>query len=454
MSRVAVIGGGAAGMMAAFAAGTAGHEVTLFEHNEKLGKKLYITGKGRCNLTNACGADELFDHISKNGRFLYSAFSRFDNRAVMDFFEKQGLRLKTERGNRVFPQSDHSSDVIKALQQAMRRADVRVMLHTEATEIEVREGSVCGISFRPAGEPDTLGRSREPDASGRSREPDAAGRDKEPGAFERGREPEASVRPAFFPCDAVILATGGRSCPSTGSDGSGWEIVKALGHTCTELRPSLVGMTVKEDYITELQGLSLKNIAFTVKSGKKKLYEAFGELLFTHQGISGPTVLTASSLIPDKYFADELSFEIDLKPSLTEEQMDHRILRDFEENVNRQYKNSLGKLLPSKIIPCVILLSGIDPEKRVNSVTKEERRRLMTVLKHFPGTVTGLAGWNEAIITRGGIRVKEVNPSTMESKLVTGVYFCGEMLDVDAVTGGFNLQIAWSTGYLAGISVP
>lgn len=427
MSRVAVVGGGAAGMMAAFAAGSAGHAVTLFEHNEKLGKKLYITGRGRCNLTNACDADELSDHITRNSRFLYSAFSRFDNRAVMDFFEKQGLRLKTERGNRVFPQSDHSSDVIRALQQAMRRSGVHVMLHTEVTDIGLRDGSVCGVSCRPV---------------------------REQGAPGRCGEPAESARSFFFPCDAVILATGGFSYASTGSDGSGWEIAKRLGHTCTKLRPSLVGMIVKEDYITRLQGLSLKNITFTVKSGKKKLCEEFGELLFTHQGISGPTVLTASSRIPDPYFEDELFFEIDLKPSLTEEQLDHRILRDFEENVNRQFKNSLGRLLPSKIIPAVIRLSGIDPERRVNAVTKAERSRLMTVLKHFPGTVTGLCGWNEAIITRGGVPVKEVNPSTMESKLIPGLYFCGEMLDLDAVTGGFNLQIAWSTGYLAGSEIP
>ncbi len=408
MSRVAVVGGGAAGMMAACAAAMDGHEVTLFEHNEKLGKKLYITGKGRCNLTNACAPDELFDHIPRNGRFLYSAFSRFDNRAVMDFFENHGLRLKKERGGRVFPQSDHSSDVIRALEQEMQRAGVRVILHTEVTDLEVRDGRIRGLRFADS----------------------------------------------IFRCDAVIMATGGVSYPSTGSDGSGMSMVKRHGHTCTALRPSLVGMKVKEGYIRELAGLSLKNITLTFQSGNRKIYEEFGELLFTHQGISGPTVLTASSRIPDKYFSEELIFEIDLKPSLAEEQLDHRVLRDFEENANRQYKNSLGKLLPAKIIPAVIRLSGIDPEKRVNSVTKEERHCLVTVLKHFPGTAVGPAGWDEAIITRGGIRVKEVNPSTMESKILHGLYFCGEMLDLDAVTGGFNLQIAWSTGYLAGKSIP
>ncbi|MCC8029795.1 MAG: NAD(P)/FAD-dependent oxidoreductase [Lachnospiraceae bacterium] len=416
MSRVAVVGGGAAGMMAAYAAGAAGHEVTLFEHNEKPGKKLFITGKGRCNLTNACDADEMLAHVPRNSKFLYSALYRFDNRAVMDFFENQGLRLKVERGNRVFPQPDHSSDVIRALQSALRKAGVRVILHAQAVDIETREGKVCGLRYRAV----------------------------------RGN-PCPEVR--MFPCDALIMATGGISYPSTGSDGSGWELIKRLGHTCTDVRPSLVGMTVKEDYITQLQGLSLKNISFSVRTGKKKLYEEFGELLFTHQGISGPVVLTASSVIPDRYFSGELSFEIDLKASLSEEQLDHRIRRDFEENLNRQYKNSLGRLLPSGLIPAVIGLSGIDPEKKVNSVTKEERRRLLTVLKHFPGTITGLGGWREAIVTRGGVRVQEVSPSTMESKIVAGLYLCGEMLDLDAATGGFNLQIAWSTGYLAGSSV-
>ncbi|MCD7922559.1 MAG: NAD(P)/FAD-dependent oxidoreductase [Clostridiales bacterium] len=460
MSKVAVVGGGAAGMMAAYAAGSAGHEVTLFEHNEKPGKKLYITGKGRCNLTNACSADELLAHVPRNSKFLYSAVDRFDPGAVMDFFEKQGLRLKVERGNRVFPQSDHSSDVIQALQRAMRGAGVRVVLQTEVHEIEVRDQRVCGLRYRawhPSEKPDASNgdsRTRTCDRAWRpSEKPDAAS------SGSRSRDVRQSVcgsvaqEERFFPCDAVVMATGGISYPSTGSDGSGWTLVKKLGHTCTDVRPSLVGMTTKEDYITQLQGLALKNISFSVRAGKKKLYEEFGELLFTHQGISGPVVLTASSEIPDRYFADELSFEIDLKASLSEGQLDRRIQRDFEENLNRQYKNALGKLLPSKIIPVIIRLSGIDPEKKVNTVTKEERRRLLNVIKHFPGTITGLAGWREAIITRGGIRVKEVNPSTMESRLVPGLYLCGEMLDLDAVTGGFNLQIAWSTGYLAGISI-
>lgn len=414
MSKVAVVGGGAAGMMAAFAAASSGHQVSLFEHNEKLGKKIYITGKGRCNLTNACDVEDFFGNVVRNGKFLYSAVYTFDNQAVMDFFEKQGLALKVERGNRVFPVSDHSSDVIKALAKALRQAGVKVHLNADVVDLLADDGRMRGLKYNDY---DTK---------------------------EKGKT---------FLCDAVILAGGGISYPSTGSDGSVWKMCEKLGHTLTQVRPALIGMTAKEDYIKELQGLSLKNITFSVFKGKKVLYEEFGEMLFTHQGISGPVVLTASSKIQDKYFQEELPFEIDLKAALTEEQLDKRICRDFSENQNRQFKNAVSKLLPAKLLPVVIGLSGIEPEKKVNSVTKEERRSLIRVLKHFPGTVTGLGDMREAIITRGGIKVKEVNPSTMESKLVQGLYLCGEMLDVDALTGGFNLQIAWSTGYLAGISV-
>ena len=432
MSRIAVVGGGAAGMMAACAAAETGHEVTLFEHNEKLGKKIYITGKGRCNLTNACEVEELFPAFSRNGKFLYSAVYQFDNRAVMDFFESRGLPLKVERGNRVFPRSDHSSDVIRVLSRAMETAGVKVKLRADVRELLTEEN---GYSEDTAG-----GHPRKGKAPERKRRVcglvyDSTGKKEQ----------------KFF-CDAVIMATGGLSYPSTGSDGSGFRILERLGHSLTQFRPSLVGMRTKEAYISELQGLALKNISFSVRSGKKLLYQEFGELLFTHQGISGPVVLTASSMIPDKYFQDGLTFEIDLKASLTEEKLDRRIQRDFTENQNRQYKNALGKLLPSKLIPAVIRLSGIDPEKKVNSITKEERQRLLHVLKHFPGTIVGLGDMREAVVTRGGIPVKEADPSTMESKLVRGLYLCGEMLDLDAVTGGFNLQIAWSTGHLAGIS--
>ena len=430
MSRTAVVGGGAAGMMAACAAAEAGHQVTLFEHNGKLGKKIYITGKGRCNLTNACQTEELFQAFTRNGKFLYSAVYQFDNQAVMNFFESRGLELKTERGNRVFPKSDHASDVIRVLARTMEQAGVRVILNADVKEILVED------------------ETEEISANEQKRGRSAAGKHVSGLVYDTGAE-----KGRRFLCETVIMATGGISYPATGSDGSGFGMLAELGHRITELRPSLIGMRTKEAYIPELQGLALKNISFCVKAGKKCLYQEFGELLFTHQGISGPVVLTASSVIPDKYLKDELSFEIDLKASLPEEKLDRRIQRDFTENQNRQYKNALGKLLPSRLIPVVIQLSGIDPEKKVNSVTKEERQRLLHVLKHVPGTITGLGDIREAVVTRGGVSVKEVDPSTMESRLVSGLYICGEMLDLDAVTGGFNLQIAWSTGHLAGESI-
>lgn len=412
----------------------------------------------------------------------------------MDFFEENGLRIKTERGNRVFPQSDHASDVTRTLETAMRRAGVNVKLQAKVTEVEVKDGCVTGIAYENCRDKGNVSFRKVTEISpesGRNNR-NEAGRLAE--TTHTGKFSEKNMKRQFYPCDAVIMATGGCSYPSTGSDGSGWEMLRQLGHTCTELRPSLVGMLTKEDYIPKLQGLSLKNISFTVRAGKKKIFEEFGELLFTHRGITGPVVLTASSVIPDKYFRlpddmissrdlrtssgmisgrkdtdkdshlpscavqghqlqSELIFEIDLKPSLSEEQLDQRIQRDFAENANRQFKNALGKLLPAKMISVVVRLSGIDPEKKVNAVTREERRQLLLLLKHFPGTITGLGGWPEAVITRGGIRVTEVDPSTMESRIVSGLYLCGEMLDLDAVTGGFNLQIAWSTGHLAGISV-
>ena len=413
MSNVAVIGGGAAGMMAACTAAGNGHQVTLYEQNEKLGKKIYITGKGRCNLTNACDTEDLFAAIRKNEKFLYSAIYTFDNHATMDYFERLGLKMKTERGNRVFPQSDHASDVIRVLTEELRRKKVRVCLNTKVQEILSDGTKVTGLRWD---------------------------------CHDTHQKNQVSEY------DAVVVACGGMSYPTTGSDGSGFTLCQKLGHTVTELRPSLIGMTTAEEYIPQLQGLSLKNVTLTVKSGKKTLYSEFGEMLFTHQGISGPLVLTASSCIPDKYMKQELAFEIDLKPALEEEPLDKRLQRDFAENVNRQFKNTLHGLVPAKLMPVLIGLSGIDPEKKVHSVTREERHHLLTLLKHFPGTITGLGKMEEAIVTRGGIKVKEVNPSTMESKKLKGLYFAGEVLDLDGVTGGFNLQIAWSTGMLAGRS--
>jgi hypothetical protein len=408
MSKVIVIGGGAAGMMAAYAAATCGHRVTLLEQNEKLGKKLYITGKGRCNITNASDMDTLFSNVMSNRKFLYSAFYAFDNEQVVAFFEENGLRTKIERGNRVFPVSDHSSDVIAALARALKKEGVTVRLHTKVSKLLIEEGRATGVRLSDG---------------------------------------------TTMPADAVIVATGGFSYQATGSTGDGYRMAEESGHKLVPHTPSLVPFETKEPWVQELQGLSLRNVSVSVYNGKKKLYEDFGEMLFTHFGVSGPLILSASGAIKPSLFTQELSLYIDLKPALDADQLDKRILRDFEEAKNKQFKNSITHLLPAKLIPVMIALSGIDPEKKVNEISREERAHLVALLKKLPLTVTGLRGWNEAIITKGGVSVKDINPSTMESKLVPGLYFCGEVLDLDALTGGYNLQIAWSTGHLAGISV-
>ena len=411
MANVIVIGAGAAGMMAAYAASLCGHQVLILEKNEKAGKKIYITGKGRCNLTNASDLETIFASIVHNGKFMYSSLYTFDNQAVMDFFITNGLEIKTERGNRVFPQSDHSSDVIRTLVQVLKKQGVETRLHAEVTDLVQKDGKITGVKVR----------------SGKKQE--------------------------MLSADAVICTCGGQSYPSTGSDGNGYRLAASCGHTIQTPTPALVPLVTKESYIPQLQGLSLKNVSVTICRGKKKLYEEFGEMLFTHFGVSGPLILSASSIISDALEKGSLSMEIDLKPALTEEQLDHRIQRDFQNNLNKAFKNAITGLLPAKLLPVIIELSGIDGDRKVNSITKEERMTLIRLLKAFPCTIIGKRGWNEAIITRGGISVKEVNPSTMESKLVKGLYFAGEILDVDALTGGYNLQIAWSTGYLAGISI-
>lgn len=408
MKKVIVVGGGPAGMMAALAAAENGHSVVLLEKNEKLGKKLFITGKGRCNITNAGDMDALFENVVTNPKFLYSAFYAYDNFRVIDFFETHGVKTKTERGNRVFPVSDHSSDVITALSRALKRAGVLVKLHTKVTGLWIEGDTVLGV------------------------------------VLEKGKKISA---------DAVVLATGGCSYQSTGSDGDGYTFAENCGHTVTERRPSLAPLTAKESYVKELQGLSLKNVKVTVKKQKKVLYEEFGEMLFTHFGISGPLILSASSLVGKELENGELAMRIDLKPALSAEQLDRRILRDFDANKNRAFKNAIQGLLPGKMLQAIPALSGISPDKKVNEITKEERGRLTALLKAFPVTLNGMRGFDEAIITQGGISVKEINASTMESKRVLGLYFAGEMIDVDALTGGFNLQIAWSTGFLAGSSI-
>lgn len=402
MRRVIVVGGGAAGMMAAAAAAEKGDSVCLIEKNEKLGKKLYITGKGRCNVTNAADMDGLFANICSNRKFLYSAFYEFDNMAVMRFLEEAGCPLKTERGGRVFPVSDHSSDVTAALAGVLRRRGVEILLHTEAEGLCVEDGSITGIMV-----------------SG-------------------GRR---------CPADKVIVCTGGLSYPSTGSTGDGYRFAEKAGHHVTDLRPALVPFRIRETWCGKLMGLSLKNVSLRLICGGQRVYEGFGEMLFTHFGVSGPLVLSASSFyVP----GGESRLLLDLKPAMGEEQLDKRLLRDFEENKNRQFRNALGDLFPVRLIPVMTELSGIDPEKRVREITRQERRDFVRLIRNLPLTVTGTGDFSEAVITRGGVSVKEINPSTMESKKVKGLYFAGEVLDLDALTGGFNLQIAWSTGHLAG----
>ncbi len=429
MSKVIVTGGGPAGMFAAIAAAENGHQVLLLEKNEKLGKKLFITGKGRCNLTNACDMETLLSGVISNPRFLYSAFSAYDNGRVIDFFEKEGLALKKERGGRIFPVSDHSSDVIAVLAKKLKDTHVSVRLNTEVEQV--------------LAEPYALEESAKSEDSGK-----------------RGKEMQKTKVSGValkdgetVYADSVIIATGGYSYRATGSTGDGYRFAESLGHTVTELTPSLVPFRTKEAYVKDMQGLSLKNVTVRIRFEKKLLFEEFGEMLFTHFGVSGPLILTASARISSKYKKNELEMEIDLKPALSEEQLDMRVLKDLGEAKNRLFKNSLGKLFPAKLLPVILKLSTIDPEKRANEITREERLSFVRLIKAFPLTLTGTSDFNEAIITRGGIKVKEVNPSTMESKLVKNLFFCGEVLDLDALTGGFNLQIAWSTGYLAGNSV-
>ena len=411
MSKVLIIGGGAAGMMAAAFAAKNGNRVEVFDKNEKLGKKLFITGKGRCNITNAADLEDFFSAVTSNPKFLYSAFYSFTNEQVISFFEELGVKTKVERGGRVFPVSDHSSDVIQDMKKEMERLGGKINLIAEVKELITEKSStgetVNGIRL----------------VSGKK-----------------------------ISGDAVIVATGGISYPSTGSTGDGYRFARRCGHKVSELSPSLVPMEVKEWYAGELMGLSLRNIEIRITDGKKKLYQEFGEMLFTHYGVTGPVILSASSVVGKKLKDTELTLHIDLKPALTEEQLDKRVLREFETNHNRQFKNAVDSLFPSKLRPVIVELSSIPEEKKVHEITKEERLRFVRLIKDFTMTLTGLRGYNEAIITKGGVSVKEIDPGTMESKLVKGLYFAGEVLDLDAVTGGYNLQIAWSTGYLAGMN--
>ncbi|MDF2890819.1 MAG: tricarballylate dehydrogenase [Clostridia bacterium] len=403
---VVVIGGGPAGILAAGAAGARGRKTLLIEKNEKIGKKLFITGKGRCNVTNAADMDEFMSNIPKNSKFLYSAFRALSNNDLIDLLHDMGLKTKVERGGRVFPESDKSSDVLKALQKYLDKNNVDVMLHTSVREIKAADDKINRV------------------------------------LLEDGRE---------ISCESVIVCTGGLSYPQTGSTGDGLAFAKAVGHTVTDLFPSLIPLVVKEDYIKDLQGLSLKNVAIKVLIDQKTIYDDFGEMLFTHYGLSGPIILSASFYISDHLRKKkDIKLAIDLKPALSEEDLDKRVLKDFNEKLNKQFKNSLDALLPQKLIPVIIKLSKIDENKEVNQISKEERKQLVSLLKHLEFTITGTRPIAEAIVTSGGVSIKEINPKTMESKLISGLYFAGEVMDLDAFTGGYNLQIAFSTGYAAG----
>ncbi len=407
--KVIVIGAGAAGMMAAYSSALCGNKVTVFERNEKAGKKLFITGKGRCNITNDSDVETILNNIITNRKFMYSAIYSFSNEDVKAFFEENGLHLKVERGNRIFPVSDKSSDVINTLKKALRNENVEIEYNILVKDLVVENNTVKGVVLK-------------------------------------------DDRKVY--ADKVIMATGGMSYPVTGSDGKGFDILRKYGHTITDLSPALVPMNVKEEFAKELQGLSLKNVDISFyrnEVDKKPVYEEFGEMLFTHFGISGPIVLSGSS-VAGKYLKEgNLIARIDLKPALSKEQLDDRILREFTNGINKDIVNVMDNLLPKKLIPVMLDYCEIESHKKVNSISKEERNRMVEAFKGLKLTITSLRSFNEAIITQGGIKVKEVDPGTMESKIISNLYLAGEMLDVDALTGGYNLQIAWSTGRLAGM---
>ncbi|MDM0878862.1 NAD(P)/FAD-dependent oxidoreductase [Clostridium perfringens] len=406
MAKVIVIGAGPAGMMAAISAAE-NHEVILLEGNERIGKKLFITGKGRCNVTNAKDISEFFDFIPGNPHFLYSALYTYTNIDVMNFFENAGVKLKVERGARVFPNSDKSSDIISGLSRGLNEALVDLRLHSKVKDVIFNNNKIEAV------------------------------------ILENG----SKVKGDYF-----IITTGGKSYPLTGSTGIGFDLAKKMGHTIVEPKPSLVPIEIEESWVRELQGLSLRNIELKIKNKKnsKVVYSGQGEMLFTHFGISGPLVLSGSRFIKD---GEKFEISLDLKPALEEKQLDLRIQKDFKKNLNKDFKNSLDELLPKKLIPVIIELSKIDENKKVNSITKEERRTLLNLLKNLTFTVKGLRDISEAIVTAGGVSTKEIDPSTMQSKIVDNLYFAGEVIDVDAFTGGYNVQIALSTGYLAGKSI-
>ena len=411
--RVIIIGGGPAGMLAAISSAENGHKVIILEKMDSLGKKLLITGKGRCNITSSLEISEFINNIPGNGRFLYSSFENFSNTDIINLLKEEGLEVKEERGNRIFPVTDRAVDVLNALINRMKKLNIEIRTRAKVEDIIVNENEVEGVKLST-------------------------------GEIIKGSK--------------VILATGGKSYPLTGSTGDGYKIAEKLGHTITEIKPSIVPLTADKEICSEMQGLSLRNVKITIKDEKnnKKIYEDFGEMLFTHFGVSGPTILSSSAhLLRDKEINKLLNDRcikliVDLKPALSKEELDLRVRRDFEEVKNKNFKNSLDKLLPQKMIPVIIKKSKINENKKVNEITKEERLRLVDLLKGLEVILTGFRPVDEAIVTAGGISIKEINPKTMESKLINGLYFAGEIIDVDAYTGGFNLQIAYSTGYSAG----
>ena len=412
MKNVCVIGGGAAGLMAAYAAGKNGHQVMLIEQNEKLGKKIYITGKGRCNFTNEVSPDEFLQNVVRGERFLRGVIYSFSPTNTIEFFEEFGLPVKVERGNRAFPVSNHASDITKTLEKACKSVGVSIKLNEKVTNITCTMPDIipmCDIV-------------------------------------------QVQTSKNEYTFDVVIIATGGISYPSTGATGDGYAFAKAIGHKITDLKTGLCGLNLEGNLHAPLQGLALKNVAFCVKNGQKAVFNGLGELLFTHFGVSGPLVLTASSLINRLPLAS-LQASIDLKPALDEQTLDKRLLRDFEKYKNKQISNALCELLPQKLIATVLRCCDIPQEKSVNSITKEERARMVHALKNLPLKIKSLRGFEEAIITSGGVELAEINPKTMASKKFPAIKFCGEVLDVDAFTGGFNLQIAFSTGFAAGNTI-
>ncbi len=405
---VIVIGGGPAGMLAAGTAGSLGKKVLLIEKNEKLGKKLFITGKGRCNITNSADMEEFMKNIPKNSKFLYSAFRSFSNNDLVDMLNNLGLPTKIERGGRVFPESDKSSDVIKTLEKYMRKGNVEIRLNSSVDKIEAENNQVIGVKLN-AGE--------------------------------------------IIECSSVVICTGGLSYPQTGSTGDGYKMAVELGHSIQDTAPSLVPLLVSNEFIKDLQGLSLKNVSVKLIAENNVLYEDFGEMLFTHFGLSGPIILSSSFFAAEPLKKNKkVTLSIDLKPALSEDELDRRLIKDFEKYTNKQFKNSLDELLPKKLIPVIITLSNIDQNKEVHQITREERKSFVKLLKALQFDITGTRPVSEAIVTSGGVSLKEISPKTMESKLIQGLYFAGEVLDLDAFTGGFNLQIAFSTGYTAGIN--